>query len=95
MKKFTIFIALSCFSPSNALAWCDEPSTPMRTPIKPNAPWCVNEWNNTHTCDDWEIEQYYFDLENYQHEADRFVRQLNKYVEDAVEYAECRARELE
>ena len=67
----------------------------MRTPIKPSTPWCVNEWNNTHTCDDWEIEQYYFDLENYQHEADRFVRKLNKYVEDAVEYAECRARELE
>ena len=36
VKKFTIIIALSCFSPSNALAWCDEPSTPKRTPIKPS-----------------------------------------------------------
>ena len=98
MKRVTLsfIIALSYFSPASALTLCIEPlGSFIWTPTKPAVPWCVNEWNNTHTCADWEIQSYYSDLENYQWEVDRFVRKLNDYVESAVEYAKCRAKEVE
>ena len=78
------------------LAWCSEPSVSyLYTPTKPSVPWCVNEFTNTHTCSDWEIDSYYDDIETYNNNVEDFIRQLNNYVEEATEYARCRVRELE
>jgi hypothetical protein len=67
----------------------------MSKPTKPSVPWCVNEWDNTHTCSDWEIQQYYDDLENYRAEVDQFITALNQYVSEASDYAQCLFKELE
>ena len=83
-------------SSSFALAFCVEPTGRfIETPVKPSVPWCVNEWDNTHTCDDWVISTYYDELSNYQAEVEYFITRLNSYVDEAVEYAQCRAAELE
>jgi hypothetical protein len=91
------FLALVVFTiaASEAAAYCREPNASMRTPTKPDLPWCVNEWANTHTCDDWVIDGYYDELEAYNDDAERFIRALNQYADDAVSYAQCRAEELE
>ena len=45
-------------------------------PTKPSVPYCVNEWSNTHTfCDDWTINSYNRDVENY-----RFYESLKSKV---------------
>lgn len=89
-----VFIALFSFS-MNASAFCSEPSAPFSKPTKPSAPYCVNEWNNTHDCDEWTINNYYSELENYQYEVERYIKELEQYVQSATDYAECEIRNLE
>ena len=79
----------------NALAYCYEPSAPYNKPQKPYVPYCVNEWAGTHSCDDWEINNYYAELESYNYEVQSYINQLNNYIEEAVEYAKCEAASLE
>ncbi len=97
MMKYLISSVLCLFLSVNQLmAWCSEPSLSyLYTPTKPSVPWCVNEWNNTHTCDEWEIDSYYSDIEAYNNDVEDFIYQLNNYVDEAVEYARCRMGELE
>ena len=97
MMKYLISSVLCLFLSVNQLmAWCSEPSVSyLYTPTKPSVPWCVNEWNNTHTCDEWEIDSYYSDIEAYNNDVEDFIYQLNNYVDEAVEYARCRMGELE
>lgn len=90
----SIFIFLF-FSTGLVNAWCTEPSAFITSPTKPDLPYCVNTFNNTHTCSDWEINGYYDDLENYNDEVEDFIDELNNYVDEAVEYAQCRMNELE
>ena len=73
----------------------DPPSTFMK-PTKPSAPWCVDEYARTHSCDDWEINSYYNDLDSYRNEIENYVRQLKSFVyeaeafySEAVAYANC------
>ena len=47
----------------------------------------VNEWDNTHNCDEWEIQRYCSELDAYGAEAQYFINSLNSYVDEAVEYA--------
>lgn len=77
-----------------ALAWCSEPSPPMFKPTKPTVPWCVNEWDNTHTCDDWEIDSYNDEVRRYRRDVEDYVDDLQDYVNDAVEYANCEIESL-
>ena len=92
----TILIALMTTLATKVWAlWCIEPTVYLSTPVKPNVPWCVNEWYNTHTCDEWEIKSYYSELDAYRDEAQYFINSLNLYVDEAVDYAQCRANELE
>ena len=95
--KYLISSVLCLFLSVNQLmAWCSEPSVSyLYAPTKPSVPWCVNEWNNTHTCDEWEIDSYYSDIEAYNNDVEDFIYQLNNYVDEAVEYARCRMGELE
>jgi hypothetical protein len=90
-----ILTALLLTVATQAGAFCIEPTIFMSTPMKPSLPWCVNEWDNTHTCDDWEIQAYYAELDNYRSEPQQFINALNLYVDEAVYYAQCRSNELE
>ena len=92
------FLFIICFVliPIQLHAFCSEPSTYLiSTPSKPTVPWCVNEFNNTHTCSEWEIDSYYNDLESYRDDSQEFIEDLNRYVDEAVEYAQCRVGELD
>ena len=91
----TLMIALLMTLATQAGAICIEPTVYLSTPVKPSVPWCVNEWDNTHTCDEWEIQSYYSELDAYRDEAQYFINSLNLYVDEAVDYAQCRANELE
>ena len=94
-RSYLTILLLCCASPAFSF-YCAEPSASfIRTPSKPSVPFCVNELMGTHTCSDWEIDNYYSELENYQNEAQDFIEDLNNYINEAVEYATCRSNELE
>ena len=80
---------------SQAGAYCSEPSLYMSTPDKPSVPYCVNQWDNTHTCDEWELQSYYDDMENYSSDVQDFINALNDYVSEASDFAQCMANQLE
>ena len=95
-KSFILLTAFLLPIASSALSFCMEPSVSfLMTPYKPEAPYCVNLYTNTHTCDDWEINNYYDELDNYRFEVNQFIEALNNYVDEASEYARCRANEIE
>lgn len=79
---------------TDAHAFCNEPSAPWGKPTKPTVPYCVNEWNNTHTCDPWEINSYNTDVHRYNNEVQAYIQGLHDYVEEAVAYAECEVENL-
>ena len=94
-KPLILLTAFFASIASSALSFCMEPSVSfLMTPYKPEAPYCVNLYTNTHTCDEWEIDNYYSELDNYRFEVNQFIEALNNYVEEAAEYARCRANEL-
>ena len=94
--KLKATIVLVAMLPLSALAYCPEPQTfHINTPQEPRAPYCVNEYLKTHTCDDWVIESYYRDVETYQREVRNFIDDLNEYLSDAQNYVECRVEELD
>ena len=80
---------------STATAFCIEPSAPGYRPDKPSVPWCVNEFAGTHTCDEWEINDYYAAIDRYRSEVSDYVNQLNLYIDEAVAYAQCEVANLE
>jgi hypothetical protein len=94
------------FSVSPAVAYCSEPDTPSRPyldkPRPPDKPFCYNEYSNTHTCSDWEIDSYNNEVETfnrrmrqYQSDVEDYIRSLTNYVEEVVSYAKCEARDIE
>lgn len=92
-----VTISALALSTVGAYAYCSEPSTPYRSakPSKPRAPYCVNEWNNTHTCDDWEFDNYISDLRNYRDDAERYIQDMRAYAEDARAFAQCEIDSLD
>lgn len=105
MKVTAAFISLGIlFHPAAALAYCSAPSAPNfydSKPTPPSVPYCVNEFSNTHTCDDYtidrynnDVERYNSELQSYQYNASRYIDELNRYVSDAQSYAECEADDL-
>ena len=95
-KNLLLFVI--CFTfllPINAYSFCFKPSNPGYLNIsKPTTPHCVNEWNNTHTCEQWVIENYYNELSNYNTRVKNYINDLNEYVRDANSYAECLVNRL-
>lgn len=77
------------------LAYCMEPSAPYSKPDKPSVPFCVNEWAGTHTCSDWEIDDYNSQLRSYEYDVESYINQLNNYIDEAVAYAQCEVSNLE
>ena len=104
MKNFLVVLIIFLIIPANVFAWCSEPMAPSTPsswskPTKPSVPFCVNEWNNTHTCDDWtitsynnDLQNYRYDVENYQRELQYYVDEAQRFVNDAYEYANCEIR---
>ena len=107
MKNFLLIIIIFLIIPVKVFAWCSEPMAPSapsswNKPTKPSVPFCVNEWNNTHTCDDWtitsynnDLQNYRYDVENYQRELQYYVDEAQRFVNDAYEYANCEIRNLD
>ncbi|MBT3509306.1 MAG: hypothetical protein HN472_07155 [Nitrospina sp.] len=103
---FSIMVSLFVL-PANALAYCSAPTPPdppssYQRPTKPSAPYCVNTYSNTHTCDQWEIDSYNNALRTYKYEVDDYIRKLKNYVSEAsqfasetVDYANCEIRNLD
>jgi len=106
MKNFLVVLIIFLIIPTKVFAWCSEPMAPSAPsswskPTKPSVPFCVNEWNNTHTCDDWtitsynnDLQNYSYDVENYQRELQYYVDEAQRFVNDAYEYANCEIRNL-
>ena len=106
MKKILKIIVFVVLIPTNVFAWCSEPMAPSvpsnwNKPSKRLVPFCVNEWNNTHTCDDWTISSYNSDLDRYRYELEDYQRELQNYVNDAqyfaneaLSYENCEIRNL-
>ena len=71
--KLFIILILTLLTPNYVLAWCSEPMAPTAPstwnkptkPTKPMVPFCVNEYSNTHTCDDWTINSYNSDVSSF------------------------------
>ena len=88
MKKLIPLILVLFAGNSGAL--CFDPSAPSKpwgsAPMKPSVPYCVNEWNNTHTCDDWEINNYMSNVENYNYEVQDWVNKLRQFAQQAEQY---------
>jgi hypothetical protein len=101
----TVIFVGSFFYSSAAIAYCSEPSAPSFYETKPSAPavpYCVDEFSNTHTCDDWEIESYNTSVDSYnprlrryQTAVQSYIEELNQYLRDARNYAECEVSALE
>ena len=90
--KKIIFLLL--ILPSLSFSFCYEPSPPWSKPSLPTVPWCINEWDNTHTCSDWEIDSYNNDVENYNYEVQSYVTDLQNYLYDAEDYVNCEINNL-
>ena len=91
MKKLLILLLLV---PSLSWGYCSEPSAPWNKPSKPSVPFCVNEWDNTHTCSDWEISSYNSSINSYNNEVQSYINQLQNYVYDSQSYANCEMESL-
>ena len=95
MKKFLTIIFLCMAAPKFVYAFCIEPSiSSWNKPSKPSVPYCINEYNNTHTCDDYTISSYNNDISSYNNDVESYVRELNDYVREAQNYANCEIRNL-
>ena len=106
MKKIIIFLVTSFFWGNYVYGFCYAPTAPSNwdrptKPTKPMVPFCVNEWNNTHTCDDWtinsynnDVEYYNSQLQSYSYDVDDYIRKLQYYVDEARDYANCEIRNL-
>ena len=76
------------------LSFCYEPSPPWSKPSKPMVPWCVDEWTNTHTCSDWEIDNYNYEVQNYNYEVQNYIYELQNYLYEAEDYVNCEINSL-
>lgn len=107
-KHILAALILACtFLPGTALAYCFAPSPPgapatYSKPHKPDTPYCVDTYTNTHRCDDWEINAYNRAMDQYNSDAENYIRQLTDYenaairfAEQSTDYAECEIRSLE
>ena len=91
MKFYSI---LFLFVPQILLSFCYEPSPPWSKPSKPMVPWCVDEWTNTHTCSDWEIDNYNYEVQNYNYEVQSYIYELQNYLYEAEDYVNCEINSL-
>lgn len=99
--------ALILFLGDKALAYCSDPSPPDKPytsyrPVKPSLPYCADTYSNTHTCDQWEVDNYNDEIEQYNYDVEEYIRKLNNYINEAndflsevVDYGKCEVRNLD
>ena len=77
-------------APSLVNAFCSEPSAPS-APYggPPDAPYCFNEWNKTHTCDSYEIDSWIDEVNDYIRGMANYAEEAQAYANDAVAFAQC------
>ena len=90
--RFYLIIIL--FVPHILFSFCYEPSPPWLKPSKPIVPWCVDEWTNTHTCSDLEIDNYNYSVQNYNYEVQNYIYELQNYLYEAEDYVNCEINSL-
>ena len=88
------YFILFLFVPQILLSFCYEPSPPWSKPSKPMVPWCVDEWTNTHTCNDWEIDNYNYEVQNYNYDVQNYIYELQNYLYEAEDYVNCEINSL-
>ena len=88
------YFILFLFVPQILLCFCFEPSPPWSNPSKPMVPWCVDEWTNTHTCSDWEIDNYNYEVQNYNYDVQNYIYELQNYLYEAEDYVNCEINSL-
>jgi hypothetical protein len=93
--------------PSTAVAYCLQPNAPSfqyfgATPQPPRVPVCVNQYTNTHTCDDWTIQTYNAEVDRFNAEIGRYMDAVRRYADavdsyysDAVDHVDCLIRQVE
>jgi hypothetical protein len=89
---------------ATAGVYCTAPEVPTfygTKPTRPTIPFCLNEFNNTNSCDEFVIENYNAavdiynrEISEYNSEADLYIDELNRYVRDAQAYTRCEASNL-
>ena len=106
LKSVALSAVCLTFLFGEARAFCASPTAPeppssFMKPHKPSVPFCINQYDNTHTCDDWQIQSYNADVDRYNRDVEDYIRKLKYYVaevdrftSDAVSYAKCEASGL-
>ena len=74
-----------CFQPT---MYETEPSPPLSF-SKPSVPFCFSgyEFSGTHTCESWELQNYFDELEAYTDELREFSQRAWEFAEAAAEFA--------
>lgn len=98
--KVSIAVAmLILVSASNpALAYCSEPTAPDPPASygRPDVPFCLSGYSYTgrHDCDQWEIDQYVSEVEDFQRKLKEYLEEVDAFTDDAVDYAKCEMNEV-
>lgn len=104
-------IMVLAFLPAPAFGYCYEPSAPygLNPPdapgsySRPSVPFCLSNYSysNEHTCDQWELDAYFSDIEDYATslqtylvDFDDYARKVANLALEAEAYALCEAEEV-
>ena len=114
MKRLSVngwlsIIIILAVVPSNAYAFCREPSIYLTKPSAPNSQWkplmpiCMSNYRSSgrHTCKSWQVDSYInkindyiHDLNNYVDKATKFANSAIEFANDASDYADCQAKDV-
>ncbi|MEO6015139.1 MAG: hypothetical protein ABIQ30_16340 [Devosia sp.] len=96
------------FAPS-AYAYCSQPSfyssppTPPGSYERPDVPYCLSAYAYTqkHTCDQWELDSYFDDVDDYVEKLKTFYNEVadyansaKRYSDDSYDFAKCEIDEV-
>ena len=109
MRSLLIVTILIFSMVSPAYSYCSEPTLwsdkpdPPPSYHKPDIPYCLSDysWSGEHSCDDWEIENYFDEVEDYQRKLRQYLAEVEDYqvavedyVSEAITYAKCENDEV-
>lgn len=92
VARIVVFgLVLICVWPPLAGAFCTDPIAPSfqyfsGKPTPPIVPYCVDQYSNTHTCNDWEIQTYNADIDRFNQELEAYVAEIRRYARDIDSY---------
>src|SRR3989338_2224826 len=80
MKKKVFLFIMFILLPVLVHAYCSEPSEPFDR--VPSSPFCADTFGGVGDCDQWVIDKYKREIEDY-------IEEWQEYAEDAIDYANC------